>query len=91
MVLWSANPLTVYAKAEKTIVDGIVYYDVEKDAVMRTQIATERNRLIQRMIAEKKKGGKTVAAEATIDEINECEIDTHIQRNLLLRDVNVAN
>lgn len=87
IVLWSANPLTVYAKAEKTIVDGIVYYDVDKDAAMRTQIAAERNRLIQKMISEKKKGGKTVAAEATVDEINECEIDTHIQRNLLLRDV----
>jgi len=87
IVLWTDNPLSVYAKADKTIVDGIVYYDVDKDAAMRVQIANERNRLIQKMIGEKKRGGRTVAAEATIDEINECEIDTHIQRNLLLKGI----
>ncbi len=91
VVLWSDSPLSVYAKAEKTIVDGVVYFDVDKDAAMRMQIANERNRLIQKMISEKKKGGKTVAAEATIDEINECEIDTHIQRNILLRDVKTVD
>jgi len=87
IVLWTADPLSVYAKADKTIVDGIVYYDMDKDAMLRTQIAAERSRLIQKMISEKKKGGKTVAAEATIDEINECEIDAHIQRNLLLKGI----
>lgn len=87
IVLWTADPLSVYAKADKTIVDGIVYYDTDKDAALRTQIAAERSRLIQKMISEKKKGGKTVAAEATIDEINECEIDAHIQRNLLLKGI----
>lgn len=84
IVLWTASPLSVYAKAATTIVDGIVYYDMDKDSTMRTQIAAERARLIQKMIAEKKKGGKTMAAEATIDEINECEVDAKIQRNLLL-------
>jgi hypothetical protein len=39
------------------------------------------------MIGEKKKGAKPSAPEATIDEVNECEIDTHIQRNILLRNV----
>ncbi len=90
LVLWTDSPLSVYAKADKTIVDGIVYYDIDKDAAMRVQIANERNRLIQKMIAEKKKGGKTVAAEATIDEINECEIDGHRQQNILLRDAGVG-
>ncbi|MGJ8664517.1 MAG: amidohydrolase family protein, partial [Marinicella sp.] len=27
LVLWSDNPLSIYAKAEKTMVDGVVYYD----------------------------------------------------------------
>jgi cytosine/adenosine deaminase-related metal-dependent hydrolase len=90
VVLWTDNPLSVYAKADKTIVDGIVYYDINKDAVMRGQVVKERNRIIQKMIGEKKKGGRTVAAEATIDEANECEIDSHIQRNLLLRDAGIG-
>ncbi len=56
LVLWSDNPLSVYAKPEKTIVDGIVYFDLERDTQLRIDIANERNRLIQKMIAEKKSG-----------------------------------
>jgi hypothetical protein len=56
LVLWSDNPLSIYAKAEKTIVDGIVYFDRQKDQEMRKQIAAERNRLIQKMNGEKKSG-----------------------------------
>ncbi|MBS1655524.1 MAG: amidohydrolase family protein, partial [Bacteroidetes bacterium] len=52
LVLWSDNPLSIYAKAQKTIVDGIIYFDREHDLQMRKQIAAERNRLIQKMIAE---------------------------------------
>jgi imidazolonepropionase-like amidohydrolase len=56
LVLWSDNPLSIYAKAEKTIVDGIVYYDIDHDAQLRKSIATERNRLIQKIVAEKRTG-----------------------------------
>ncbi len=31
LVLWSADPLSIYAKAEKTIVDGIIYFDRYRD------------------------------------------------------------
>lgn len=56
VVLWSHHPLSIYAKAEKTIVDGIVYFDRERDMVLRSSIAAERNRIIQKMIGEKKSG-----------------------------------
>jgi len=56
LVLWSDNPLSVYARAEKTLVDGIVYYDVGRDSTMRQYIQTEKNRLIQKMISEKRSG-----------------------------------
>ncbi len=42
LVLWSHNPLTIYAVAEKTIVDGIVYFDRERDAQLRKQIQAEK-------------------------------------------------
>src|SRR5450432_193787 len=58
VVLWSDNPLSIYAKAEKTIVDGIIYYDTENDKILRAEILKERARLIQKMIAAKKNGGK---------------------------------
>jgi imidazolonepropionase-like amidohydrolase len=56
LVLWSDNPLSIYARAEKTIVDGIVYYDIDRDAQLRKYIATERNRLVQKLVAEKRTG-----------------------------------
>jgi len=57
LVLWSDNPLSIYAKAEKTIVDGIVYFDREKDAAIRKMQTAERSRLIQKMNGEKRSGG----------------------------------
>jgi imidazolonepropionase-like amidohydrolase len=60
LVLWSDNPLSVYARAEKTIVDGIVYYDIDHDVQIRKYIAAERNRLIQKMVAEKRSGSPMV-------------------------------
>ena len=56
LVLWSDNPLSIYARAEKTIVDGIVYYDIDHDAQLRKNITAERNRLIQKLVGEKRSG-----------------------------------
>jgi imidazolonepropionase-like amidohydrolase len=57
LVIWSDHPLSIYAKSEKTIVDGIVFFDREKDAEQRKKIAAERFRLTQKLIAEKRTGG----------------------------------
>lgn len=59
VVLWTDHPLSVYAKAEKTIIDGKVYYDIEKDAQNNKELATERARLIQKMKNAKKSGMPT--------------------------------
>lgn len=61
IVIWSQNPLSIYAHAEQTYVDGVLYYDMKRDKEMRTEIRKERNRLIQKMINEKAKGTKTQA------------------------------
>ncbi|HIA13187.1 MAG TPA: amidohydrolase [Flavobacteriales bacterium] len=57
VVLWTDNPLSVYAKVVKTFVDGICYYDVKEDEKMRKAIAKERARLIQKII-EADEGGE---------------------------------
>ena len=62
LVLWSDNPLSIYAKALYTIVDGTIYFDRDRDMQLRKQIAAERNRLIQKMIAEGKTGGSATPA-----------------------------
>ncbi|GAA4831027.1 amidohydrolase family protein [Algivirga pacifica] len=59
LVLWSANPLSIYAKAEKTIIDGVVYFDIEEDQKMRAQMKAEKARLTQEMKDAKKGGAKT--------------------------------
>jgi imidazolonepropionase-like amidohydrolase len=59
LVIWSDHPLSVYAKAEKTFVDGIKFFDREEDMEKRKEIAKERNRIIQKMLNEKQSGKKT--------------------------------
>lgn len=59
IVVWSDNPLSVYAKCEKTFVDGILFYDSEKDLLKREEIKKERARLIQKMLEDKKAGSAT--------------------------------
>jgi imidazolonepropionase-like amidohydrolase len=59
VVLWNNNPLSIYAKVEKTFVDGIIYYDVERDEQNIKYIAQERERIIRKMIAAKKGGENT--------------------------------
>lgn len=89
VVLWNEHPLSIYAKSLYTIVDGTVYFDREKDAQMRQWLATERNRLIQKMIAEKRVPGgaaRTTPARPRMEEINECEIDHRHKRSILDRD-----
>ncbi|MCR9226933.1 MAG: amidohydrolase family protein [Flavobacteriaceae bacterium] len=59
VVLWTDHPLSVYAKAEKTLIEGKVYFDLEKDKTLRESIKKERNQLIGMMLNENKKGGKS--------------------------------
>ena len=82
LVLWSDNPLSIYAKAEKTIVDGIVYFDNEKDVLLRAAIVKERARLIAKMIGAKKGGEKTTPATPSYKEKNYCEEERHEEKTI---------
>ena len=59
VVLWSDNPLSIYAKVEKTIIDGAIYYDYEMDEEVQKANATEKARIIEQLILEKNGGAKT--------------------------------
>ena len=59
IVLWNNNPLSIYAKAEKTLIEGVVYYDIQKDEAQRVAVAKERNELIRQLLQEKNKGMST--------------------------------
>lgn len=59
VVLWSDNPLTIYAKAEKTVVDGIIFFDIDQENTKNELVQKERNELINLMLDAKNKGLKT--------------------------------
>ncbi len=56
VVLWDNHPLSVYAKAQTTWVDGIQFYDRSEDVLRRAALRAERARLIQKIVAEGKGG-----------------------------------
>lgn len=58
LVLWSDHPLSIYAKVEKTLVDGIVYFDLEREAELVAQSDAERARLIGKILRSGDSGGK---------------------------------
>ncbi len=62
VVLWNNNPLSIYARPDKTIIDGTIYFDIEKDEQMREALGKERNRLMLKMLAEKSSGSPTQKA-----------------------------
>lgn len=59
LVLWSANPLSIHAKVEKTFVDGMLLYDWQRNVEMEKRDQLERKRIIQLMLKAKKDGAKT--------------------------------
>ena len=66
VVLWSHNPLSIYAIAEKTIIEGKVFFDLEEDKKKRMAIKKEKSKLISMMLQEKMKGTKTQAPSKKI-------------------------
>ncbi|MEM6719954.1 MAG: amidohydrolase family protein [Bacteroidota bacterium] len=59
LVLWTDHPMSIYTKAQTTMIEGTVYFDLERDAQLRRNIQNERNELMNMMLLEKNKGMKT--------------------------------
>ncbi len=59
VVIWSDKPLSIYAKAEKTFVDGVKYWDIDEDAVKQQALIAEKARLIRKSLEAKGNGGVT--------------------------------
>ena len=56
-VVWTDHPLSTRAKADRVYIDGAEYYSIEQDAIARKTIARERQRLIQKIVANPRKNG----------------------------------
>ena len=73
VVLWSNHPMSIYAKVEKTIIEGKVYFNREEDKKKRKAIAEEKSQLITMMLNEKLGGGKTRVPMKRKDRNFECD------------------
>ena len=74
LVLWNTNPLSIYAKAEKTIIEGVIYFDILKNEELKLAVANEKNEIISQLLNEKNKGFTT--QEPTKKEKKEYQCDT---------------
>lgn len=77
VVLWSDHPLSIYARSLYTIVDGTVFFDREKDGEMRKAVAAERQRLVRKMIGEKKSGTPVQPAVPSYQLMHTCSDHAH--------------
>lgn len=77
VVLWTDNPLSIYAKSLYTIVDGIIYFDREKDEQKQKWVDIERNRIIKKMNGEKRSGAPVRPAEPSYQVMQTCSDHYH--------------
>lgn len=73
LVLWTDNPLSIYAKVNTTIIDGQIYYSKEEDEKLREDIKKERARIINKLIAEKHKGTKVMKLTSKTQNYFHCD------------------
>ena len=90
VVLWNENPLSIYSKALTTIVDGIVYYDRQKDEQLRIEIAKERARLMTKIVGEKRMGAPTIPFAPSMEIMHTCS-DHYHSHGLLVIDADELN
>ena len=82
LVLWSDHPLSIYAKSEKTLVDGTIVFDRELDSQLQKDLEAEKQRLVHKMMAAKKGGEKTRPASPSYKAMNSCEEDHNHEKSL---------
>ncbi|MBI2280473.1 MAG: amidohydrolase family protein [Bacteroidetes bacterium] len=73
VVLWTANPLSIYATVDKTIIEGVIYFDRANDELLQKKFAAEKNVLIEKMLDVKKNGGKTQKPQAKPKQLYHCD------------------
>lgn len=73
LVLWTANPLSMKAKVKYTLIDGAVYFDMERDMQMRATIESEKTRLLNAMLKAKKSGEQTEKPKVKPKRLYHCD------------------
>lgn len=77
VVVWSDNPLSIYAKSLYTIVDGTIYFDRQRDEQMEKEVDAERARLVKKLTGEKRSGVPTIPAQPSYQIMHTCSDHGH--------------
>jgi hypothetical protein len=76
IVLWTDNPLSVYAKVYQTYVDGRCLYDSEQDKQQRVAIAQLRKSIISRMAEAVQNGETSTRKRSKKQMVYHCDTET---------------
>ena len=82
LVIWSHNPLSIYAVAEKTIIEGAIFYDYMKLDEKIKHNEKEREIIITQLKEAKKSGAKTQPAPVIDKRYFECETIDIVNENV---------
>ncbi len=77
VVVWTDNPLSIYAKSLYTIIDGTIYFDRQKDEQLQKQVDAERARLVKKLNGEKRSGTPMIPAQPSYQVIHTCSDVAH--------------
>ena len=75
LVIWSDNPLSVYAQVEKTFVDGICLYDATTNFKLMEEIQLEKVRLYNKIQDAKKNGEKSEPIKSKRQLLYQCDTE----------------
>ncbi|GAA5216603.1 amidohydrolase family protein [Corallincola platygyrae] len=68
VVLWNHAPMSAYARAEATWIEGKRYFDRQRDSLMRQQQGYEKQRLIQKVLSNgAANGGETAYGDESAE------------------------
>lgn len=74
LVLWSHNPLSVYAKVEYTLIDGAIYFNRSEQLALKKEMDDNRKRIIEKMKnAPEVKSGKAKPPVKMKEHFYHCE------------------
>ena len=73
LVIWTDNPLTLTARAEKTFVDGEKLFDLQELPQMENDIRSEKQRITQKILRLKQGGAPAVPPVSRPQKLWHCE------------------
>lgn len=74
LVLWTDNPLSIYATVDKTFVDGKLLFDAKEQIEKDEKVKAEKNRIVQKMLfSDDTKKGNTQPLKKEEPKLYHCD------------------